>query len=178
MTKQLLAFSRKQTLPPVPTDVNQLVDWMAALMRQTLGEGIDIETVQGRSTWAAMVDPNQLENALLNLGLNFRDAMGGAGKLTIETVNVRLDASDTKSKPEVEPGPYLMLAVSDTGVGMGPEVVNQAFEPFFTTKGPLNNNFGELAPRFASDSVATDRADRRNSLLFRGSAIEKRPKMA
>lgn len=134
LTKQLLAFSRKQTLNPRPTDVNLLVSAMTEFLRRTLGEDIGIENVCGGGLWKALIDDGQLESSILNLALNARDAMPGGGKLTIETSNSRLDKEYAKAQPEVRPGPYVMVAVSDTGCGMNPEVAERAFQPFFSTK--------------------------------------------
>ncbi|MEQ1780527.1 MAG: ATP-binding protein [Hyphomonadaceae bacterium] len=134
LTSRLLAFSRSQTLDPRSTDVNRLVADMDQLLRRTLGGEVDIEFVQAAGLWTAMVDPGQIENAILNLCINARDAMAGGGKLTIETANSWLDDSYAKEQAEVVPGQYVMIAVSDTGIGMTNEVVARAFEPFFTTK--------------------------------------------
>ncbi|MEE9140782.1 MAG: PAS domain S-box protein [Alphaproteobacteria bacterium] len=134
LTQRLLAFSRKQALRPVVTDVNRLVSGTTELMRRTIGEPIEIETVLAGGLWQAMVDRGQLETAVLNLAINARDAMPGGGKLTIETANTRLSQEYAEKHDEVRPGQYVMVAVSDTGTGMVPEVVGRAFDPFFTTK--------------------------------------------
>jgi PAS domain S-box-containing protein len=134
LTQRLLAFSRKQALRPVVTDVNRLVSGTTELMRRTIGEPIEIETVLAGGLWQAMVDRGQLETAVLNLVINARDAMPGGGKLTIETANTRLSQEYAEKHDEVRPGQYVMVAVSDTGTGMVPEVVGRAFDPFFTTK--------------------------------------------
>ncbi|HKJ00344.1 MAG TPA: PAS domain S-box protein [bacterium] len=134
LTQRLLAFSRKQALKPEPVDLNRLITGMTELLRRTLGETIEVETVLAGGLWQALVDPNQLENALLNLAINARDAMPVGGKLTIETANARLDDTYAALHEEVRPGQYVMMAVSDTGEGMEPEVLERAFEPFFTTK--------------------------------------------
>ncbi|MEE8247818.1 MAG: PAS domain S-box protein, partial [Alphaproteobacteria bacterium] len=134
LTQRLLAFSRKQTLQPEVTDLNKLVPGMTQLLRRALGETIEIETVLAAGLWHTLVDRGQLENALLNLALNARDAISGYGKLTIETANARLDEDYAAGEDEVAAGQYVMLAVSDTGDGMPSEVVARAFEPFFTTK--------------------------------------------
>ncbi len=136
LTRQLLAFARRQVLQPVSVDVNQLVNEMADLLKRTLGEEVEIEFALQADVLRVIVDPAQLESALLNLAINARDAMRGGGKLTIETANVTLDEGYTRQESDVRAGPYVMLAVSDTGVGMAPDVVARAFEPFFTTKGP------------------------------------------
>ncbi len=135
LTQRLLAFARKQALAPKVVDVNQLVAGMDALLRRSLGEHIAIEWVRGAGLWPALVDPGQLENALLNLALNARDAMPQGGKLTIETANAHLDEDYAARHAELQPGQYAMVAVSDTGVGIEPAHLAQVFEPFFTTKG-------------------------------------------
>jgi PAS domain S-box-containing protein len=134
LTQRLLAFSRKQTLAPEPVDVGKRVNHMSKLLERTLGEMIEVETVLGAGLWLAEVDASQLENAILNLSINARDAMPAGGKLTIETTNTRLDQDYVNHHLEVEPGQYVMVAVTDTGTGMSPDVIERAFEPFFTTK--------------------------------------------
>ena len=134
LTQRLLAFARKQALDPKVVDVNELVAGMDSLLRRSLGEHIEIELIRGAGLWPALVDPGQLENALLNLCLNARDAMPGGGRLTLETANARLDADYAAQQAEVTPGQYVMLAVSDTGEGIAPEHLQRVFEPFFTTK--------------------------------------------
>ena len=134
LTHRLLAFSRQQPLDPKPTDVNRLIGGMSDLLRRTLGETIEMEVVLSGGLWPVNVDPPQLESALLNLGVNARDAMPGGGRLTIETSNTHLDDRYARAHDEVVAGQYVMIAVSDTGTGMSPEVIAQAFEPFFTTK--------------------------------------------
>ena len=135
LTQRLLAFSRKQALKPEVTDVNKLISGMTELMRRTLGEHIDIETVLAGGVWHILADAGQIENALLNVAINARDAMPQGGKLTIETANTHLDEVYCSTQEDVTPGQYVMVAVTDTGTGMPPEVVERAFEPFFTTKG-------------------------------------------
>lgn len=134
LTQRLLAFSRRQPLEPRPIDVNRFVTGMSELLRRTLGEGIAIETVLGNDIQPLFADLNQLENSILNLAINARDAMPGGGKLTIESANAHLDGASVFEQQEVEPGNYVMLAVSDTGTGMTKEVIASAFDPFFTTK--------------------------------------------
>ncbi len=134
LTRQLLAFSRRQPLDPVPVDVNRLVQGTSELLRRVLGETISIETVLAGGLWLTEVDANQLESVLLNLAVNARDAMPAGGKLTLETANTHLDDSYALHHEEVEPGQYVVICVSDTGTGMTPDVVERAFEPFFTTK--------------------------------------------
>ena len=134
LTRRLLAFSRRQALDAKPTNVGKLVAGMSDLLRRTLGEAIAIETVNAGELWSVLVDANQLESALLNLAVNARDAMPAGGKLTIETANCQLDEAYTARYEGLEPGPYVMIAVSDSGMGMTREVIERAFEPFFTTK--------------------------------------------
>ena len=134
LTKRLLAFARRQSLEPQPVDANRIVSEMSEIIRHSIGSGIEFETVLAGGLWSAVVDPNQLENALLNLAINARDAMPRGGKVTIETANASLDATYAASHTEVTPGQYVMVAVSDGGTGMTPEEAAQAFEPFFTTK--------------------------------------------
>ncbi len=134
LTQQLLAFARKQTLMPVPIDLSATLPDMANLLRRTLGEHIEVRTVDAAGLWPAMADPAQVESALLNLSLNARDAMSSGGRLTIEVANKVLDSDYARQHVEVTPGDYVMLAVSDTGTGMPPGVLARAFEPFFTTK--------------------------------------------
>ena len=127
-------FARKQALEPRKVDINQLVMGTDAILRRTLGEQILIEFKAGPQLWAAEVDPAQLDNTLLNLCLNARDAMPDGGRLTIETANVTLDADYAMRNADVQPGAYVMLSVSDTGVGIDPQHIGRVFEPFFTTK--------------------------------------------
>ncbi|APX87897.1 hybrid sensor histidine kinase/response regulator [Methylorubrum extorquens] len=133
LTHRLLAFSRRQTLDPRPTDVNRLVMGMEDLIRRTVGPTITIEVVGAAGLWPSLVDPPQLENALLNLCINARDAMPEGGRITIETANKWLDAH-AAHQHDVPPGQYLSLCVTDTGTGMSPDVRAKAFDPFFTTK--------------------------------------------
>ncbi|MBA4100312.1 MAG: hypothetical protein C0484_26505 [Rhodospirillum sp.] len=134
LVQRLLAFSRRQTLVPEEVDFNRLAAEMEDLLRRTLGEDIEIETKLSPQLWSALADKGQVENALLNLTVNARDAMPAGGKLTIETGNVQLDEDYAAHNSEISPGDYVMLAVTDTGKGMPPEVADRAFEPFFTTK--------------------------------------------
>ena len=134
LTQRLLAFARRQALDPRPLDANRLVAGMSELLHRTLGESIAIETVLAGGLWRTMADANQLENAILNLAVNARDAMRNGGKLTIETANVWLDEAYASQRPEVAVGPYVLIAVADTGCGMTQEVMLHVFEPFFTTK--------------------------------------------
>ena len=134
LTQRLLAFSRRQALEPEVVDINELVDGMHELLHRTLGEAVELQTTLVEDLGPTLVDPAQLESALLNLAINARDAMPKGGKLTIETARVRLDEAYTANYPYVTPGQYVMAAVTDTGTGMPPEVVDKVFDPFFTTK--------------------------------------------
>jgi signal transduction histidine kinase/HAMP domain-containing protein len=134
LTRQLLAFARKQPLHPQVTDVNTLVIDTAKLLRPTLGQQIEIESMLEDGVSPAMVDGTQLSTALLNLALNARDAMPNGGKLTLETANVSLGETYTQAHPETRPGPYVMVSVKDTGTGIPPALHHKVFEPFFTTK--------------------------------------------
>ena len=136
LTQHLLAFARKQPLDPRSVDVDELVAGFDPLLRHTLGEHIDIKLARGAGLWRALIDPAQLENAVLNLSLNARDAMPGGGQLTIETANANLDADFVAEHGDVEPGSYVVLSVTDTGTGISPENVLRVFEPFYTTKEP------------------------------------------
>jgi signal transduction histidine kinase len=134
LTQRLLAFARQQPLSPQPLDANKMIVNMSDLLQSTLGEHIQIETVTAAGLWTVHVDSQQLENAILNIALNGRDAMPDGGKLTIETANAHLDDAYCSQNPEVQPGQFAMIAITDTGVGMPPDVVARAFDPFFTTK--------------------------------------------
>ena len=133
-TNRLLAFARQQPLSAAPLDASMLVVDMADLLQFTVGENIAVETGLGRDLWTVSADANQLETAILNLAVNARDAMAGRGKLTIETANVYLDEAITRREYDVASGQYVRIAVTDSGVGMTPEVLKRAFDPFFTTK--------------------------------------------
>ena len=135
LTQQLLAFARRQPLAPQPTNVARLVRDLADLLRHSLGERITIELDIAAEPWNAKIDPGQLENAILNLAINARDAMPDGGTVTVEVSNATLDRRYAALHPDVTPGPYVLVAVNDTGTGMPPEVAAQAFDPFFTTKG-------------------------------------------
>lgn len=139
LTQRLLAFSRRQPLAPKPIDPNKLISDMSELLHRTLGETVEFETVLAPELWPVEIDAHQLENAILNLAVNARDAIHGkhphgGGKLMIETANVTLDQSSLATNAEVTPGPYAAILVSDTGTGMDAETASRAFEPFFTTK--------------------------------------------
>lgn len=134
LASQLLAFGRRQPLEPRVVNIGRLIRGMDDLLRRTLGEAIEIESVIAGGLWNTLVDPTNLENAILNLAINARDAMEGVGKLTIEAGNAFLDDTYAAGHPEVNAGQYVMLAVTDTGSGMTREVVEKIFEPFFSTK--------------------------------------------
>jgi signal transduction histidine kinase/CheY-like chemotaxis protein len=144
LTHRLLAFSRRQTLDPRPTDMNRLVNGLEELMQRTVGPGIRLDVRMAPDVWSTLCDPNQLENALLNLVINARDAMPDGGILAIETANTTITADDVWNQAtgaRVPAGEYAMLSVSDDGAGMAPDVVARAFDPFFTTK-PLGQGTG------------------------------------
>jgi signal transduction histidine kinase len=141
LTQRLLAFSRQQPLAPQLLDANRLIAGMSDMLGRTLGEPIRIETVLAGGLWRTHADQSQLENAVLNLAVNARDAMPDGGKLTIETANCHLDDLYASQHAEVPAGQYVMVAVTDTGTGMPPEIVAKAFDPFFTTK-PVDKGTG------------------------------------
>jgi len=135
LTQRLLAFSRQQPLDPKPLDPNKLVAGMSEFLRRTLGETVALESVLAAGLWKACVDFNELENAILNLAVNARDAMPRGGKLTIETANCHLDEAYVAALPEpLKPGQYILIAIADTGLGMTKATLERVFEPFFTTK--------------------------------------------
>ena len=134
MTQRLLAYSRQQPLRPQAIDLLELTTGMSDLLARTLGETIEIETLAQPELWSAAADPGQVENALLNLAINARDAMPDGGKLTIECTNVKLDQAYVDENPEALVGDFAVLAVSDTGTGMSADVMARVFDPFFTTK--------------------------------------------
>jgi PAS domain S-box-containing protein len=136
LTQHLLAFARKQPLQPRETDINTLIIDTAKLLRPTLGEQIEIESIFEDENCFATVDPNQLATALLNLALNARDAMPNGGKLILETGSTYLDENYAKQHGDVRPGRYALIAVSDTGTGIAPAILDKVFNPFFTSKGP------------------------------------------
>jgi signal transduction histidine kinase/ActR/RegA family two-component response regulator len=140
LTHRLLAFARRQTLEPKPVDANRLIADMEDLIRRTMGPAITVENIGAGGLWTILVDPNQLENVLLNLCINARDAMVDGGALTIETGNRWLDDRGAAAR-DLPPGQYVSVCVSDTGTGMPPEVIARAFDPFFTTK-PLGAGTG------------------------------------
>ncbi len=161
LTRRLLAFARRQPLQPRPLDLNLLVSGMTGLLRRTLGAPVEIETVTGGDLWFAVADPLQVENAILNLALNARDAMPGGGVLRLETANITLDADYAALHPDAVAGEFVLLAVADSGSGMTPEVRERAFEPFFTTK-PLGKGTGlglSMVYGFAQQSGGHARID-------------------
>ena len=169
LTHRLLAFSRRQTLAPTAICVNAMVDGMLDMIRRTVGPGIQVEPHCSGDLWAALVDQSQLENALLNLCINARDAMPSGGCIVIETANRRVDL-EAASEFELPPGEYLTLSVSDTGTGMAPDVVTKAFDPFFTTK-PIGQGTGlglSMIYGFAKQSGGLVRID---SAVGRGTMV-------
>jgi len=134
LTHRLLAFSRQQPLDPRQLDLNHVVGGISDLLRRTLGETINMETILAGGLWPTFVDANEVENGLINLCVNARDAMPGGGRLTIETANAYLDDAYAKQFEDVKPGQYVLLSVADTGMGIDPSALQHVFEPFFTTK--------------------------------------------
>ncbi len=134
LTQRLLAFSRLQPLDPRATDVNKCVAEMSEILHRSLGERIAVETVQGSGLWRAHIDRAQLESAILNLALNARDAMSDGGRLTIETSNAYLGQDYAAVHADVAAGQYVLIAITDTGTGIPPEILEKVFDPFFTTK--------------------------------------------
>ncbi|MBM0106017.1 PAS domain S-box protein [Steroidobacter sp. S1-65] len=141
LTQQLLAFARRQPLKPKPVELNRLLASWTDMIRRTLPESISIRRVEDEGAGIVEVDANQLESALLNLVVNARDAMPNGGTLTIETATALLGAEDVKLQPDLRPGSYAVICVTDTGMGMTPEVLERAFDPFFTTK-PIGQGTG------------------------------------
>ncbi len=140
LTHRLLAFSRQQTLTPKAIDANRLVSGLEELVQRTVGPGIVVETVLAAGLWPCFCDPNQLESAILNLCINARDAMPEGGRLTVETANTWLDDGGARER-DMAKGQYVAVCVTDTGIGMTPEVISRAFDPFYTTK-PLGKGTG------------------------------------
>ncbi len=136
LTHRLLAFSRQQALEPVPLDLNKLIGGISELLMRTVGSPVTMETVLAGGLWLTLADANQMENALINLVVNAKDAMPEGGKITIETANGYLDETYTAGFNDVSPGQYTVLSVTDTGIGIEPRILDRVFEPFFTTKQP------------------------------------------
>ena len=134
LTSRLLAFSRRQALDPQPINLNNFLNGLQEFLQRTLGERIEVQTVGSAGLWSIEADTNHLESAIINLGINARDAMPDGGKLTVEAVNVLADEDYCRVNPELSPGQYVIVCVTDTGTGMTADVLNHAFEPFFTTK--------------------------------------------
>jgi CheY-like chemotaxis protein len=134
LTRQLLAFSRRQILQPKVLEIDTLVPEMDKMLRRLIGEDIDLVTILGADAGKVKFDPGQIEQVIANLVINSRDAMPDGGAITIETANVELDQAFVRKHGGAWPGPHVMLAVSDTGCGMSPEILSKAFDPFFTTK--------------------------------------------
>jgi PAS domain S-box-containing protein len=136
LTSRLLAFSRRQPLDPKPINLNSFLNGLQEFLQRTLGERVEVQTVGSAGLWQIEADANHLESAIINLAINARDAMPDGGKLTVEAVNVSADEDYCRVNPELAPGQYVILCVTDAGSGMTAEVLNHAFEPFFTTKEP------------------------------------------
>ena len=136
LASHLLSFGRHQPLQPKPSNVGRLLEGMNEMLVRSLGETVEVETIADSGIWNCLIDPAQVENAILNLAINARDAMNGIGKLTIEAANTTLDQRYASAHADLKPGEYVMLAVTDTGSGMPPAVLEKAFDPFFTTKEP------------------------------------------
>jgi len=136
LTQRLLAFSRRQALDPKSINLNNFLNGLQEFLQRTLGERIEVQTVGSAGLWQIEADANHLESAIINLGINARDAMTDGGKLTVEAVNVSADEDYCRVNPELAPGQYVVVCVTDTGTGMTADVLNHAFEPFFTTKEP------------------------------------------
>jgi two-component system, cell cycle sensor histidine kinase and response regulator CckA len=135
LTQQLLAFSRRQMIDPRVIDLNDLLLSMLPMLRRVISENIELVTLLAPDLWTTWADPGQMQRVVMNLVVNARDAMPVGGKLTIETTNLSLDQMSVRPCPEVNPGDYVLLAISDNGIGMTPEIMAQVFDPFFTTKG-------------------------------------------
>src|SRR5208282_4347159 len=179
----LLAFSRKQVLSPRIIDLNEIMMNLDSLLRRLIGEDIEVLTVPATGLGSVKADPGQIEQVIMNLVLNARDAMPSGGKLTIETANAELDEAYVLDHHPVEPGSYVMLAVSDTGEGMSPEVQARIFEPFFTTKEVgkgtglgLATVYGIIKQTAATSGfTASQCAERLSKFISRASSSERKP---
>ncbi|MBV8849489.1 MAG: PAS domain S-box protein [Methylobacteriaceae bacterium] len=171
LTHRLLAFSRRQPLAPRPVDVNELITSMEELLRRTTGPSIQIELGLESGLWATLCDPNQLENAILNLVINARDAMPDGGRVRIETANTSLDARDLVAEDEERPGSYVCISVSDTGVGIDPAILDKVFDPFFTTK-PLGQGTGLGLSMIYGFAKQSDGYARIHSEVDRGTSVK------
>jgi signal transduction histidine kinase len=173
LIQHLLAFARRQPLQPRNVDINGAVQDIAKLLRPTLGEQIEIETILEHEAATSHIDPSQLANSVLNMAINARDAMPNGGKLLLETRNVVLDDAYAEANTEVRAGPYVMLAVSDTGTGMPADVRDKAFEPFFTTKEVGKGSGLGLSMVYGSSSnpAATSRSTARKATAPRSGCI-------
>jgi CheY-like chemotaxis protein len=170
LTHRLLAFSRRQPLDPKPISANPLIVSMEDLLRRTLGERVELELKLAAGLWPTLCDPHQLENAVLNLAINGRDAMPDGGNLVIETSNCDLDETSCELSHDMQPGPYVCISVTDTGAGMSQATIDRAFEPFFTTK-PLGQGTGlglSMIYGFVRQSGGTTRIQ---SQLGRGTSV-------
>jgi PAS domain S-box-containing protein len=158
LTHQLLAFARREIVQPAIVNVNDTVSDVEQLLRRTLGEHVELHSSLAANLQAVLIDPGQLEQILVNLAVNSRDAMPDGGVLRIDTVNMDIDEDDVTSQPELSPGPHVRLRVSDTGVGMPPETAQRAFDPFFTTKPPGQGTGLGLATVYGIVQQANGRA--------------------
>ena len=166
LTQRLLAFSRRQTLDPKPTDINRLIFGLEDMIRRTVGPSIEVEVVGQAGLWAARIDAAQLENALLNLAINARDAMPDGGRITIETANKWLDDRGARER-ELKPGQYLSICVTDTGAGIPKDIVDRIFDPFFTTK-PIGEGGEPLGDRQVAPLRPWGGDDQRRGCRSRG----------
>jgi len=142
LTRQLLAFSRKQMLAPRIVNLNDIATENLKMLTRMIGEDVDLVLTPGRDLWSVRADGGQIEQVIMNLAVNARDAMPSGGKLTLETSNVTLDEEYARQLAPLRPGDYVMISISDTGIGMDPETQSKIFEPFFTTKGPKGTGLG------------------------------------
>jgi PAS domain S-box-containing protein len=171
LTHRLLAFSRRQPLAPRPVDANELIASVEELLRRTTGPSIQIDLGLEAGLWATLCDANQLENAILNLVINARDAMPDGGRVRIETANIYLEERDIVATDEEKPGPYICLSVSDTGVGIDPAILDKVFDPFFTTK-PLGQGTGLGLSMIYGFAKQSDGHARIHSEVGRGTSVK------